>query len=264
MDDEKHCDWQGKRVYLAVTAAAGCVFGSSLSPSAGYEDLKVAYGVFKQEVTDCAPRYAPKTVTSDGWDATRSAWEALFPGIVWILCFLHEVIKIRDWCRSKADLRHTLLDKLWNIYHATSKRLFAQRIQRFIEWAKTASLPQAIDARVQRLRNKSPFFQRAYDCPDAYRTTNQADRPMNYLARALYAMQDFHGSWEAAELAVRSMALLWNFHPFCRKTRQLNGGCLCPFEKLNGFRYHDDWMRNLLIASSLNRRRPLPTSTHTK
>ncbi|MBE9065391.1 hypothetical protein IQ260_01855 [Leptolyngbya cf. ectocarpi LEGE 11479] len=98
---------------------------------------------------------------------------------------------------------------------------------------------------------------------EAYRTSNQVDRPMNYLDRALYAMQDFHGSWESAERSVRSMAMLWNFHPFCRKTQQQKGGCLCPFEQLNGFRYHDDWMRNLLIASSLNGRRPLPISPHT-
>ena len=174
------------------------------------------------------------------------------------------MIKVRDWCRSKLELRHTLIDKLWHIYHATSKRYFAQRLRRFLEWAKSASLPQAIDERVRRLREKSRFFQRALDFPDAYRTSNQADRPMNYLDRTLYAMQDFHGSWEAAELSVRTMALLWNFHPFCRKTQQQNGGCLCPFEQLNGFRYHDDWLRNLLIASSLNGRRPLPKSTHTK
>ena len=264
MADEKHCDWKGQRVYLAVTAAKGCVLGSTLSRGAGHQDLKAAYGLFQQEGVNCAPSYAPETVTTDGWEATRSAWKALFPGITWILCFLHEVIKIRDGCRSKLALRHTLIDKLWHIYHATSKRHFAQRLRRFREWAKSASLPKAIEERVRRLREKSPFFQRAFDFPDAYRTSHQADRPMNYLDRALYAMQDFHGSWEAAELSVRAMALLWNFHPFCRKTRQQNGGCLCPFEQLNGFRYHDDWLRNLLIASSLNGKRPLPQLTHTK
>jgi hypothetical protein len=64
-------------------------------------------------------------VTTDGWEATRGAWETLFPGIVWILCFLHEVIKIRDGCRSIPALRQPLLDKLWHLYRATSKRHFA-------------------------------------------------------------------------------------------------------------------------------------------
>jgi hypothetical protein len=157
-----------------------------------------------------------------------------------------------------------LADKLWHIYQAASKRHLAQRLRRFLEWAQTASLPTAIHQRVRRLRGKSPLFQRAFECPQAYRTTNQADRPMHYLDQTLRAMQDFHGSWEAAELSARSMAFLWNFHPFCRKTQQQTGGCLCPFERLNGFRYHDDWLRNFLIASSLNGRRPLLPSTHTK
>lgn len=263
MADEKHSHWQGERVYLAVTAAKGCLFGSSLSPSAGQEDLQAAYGVFEQEVSEQVTDYTPQTVTTDGWEATHQAWEVLFPGIVWILCFLHEVIKIRDWCRSQADLRATLMDKLWHIYRAHSKRHFTQRLRRFLEWASLTTLPTAIAQRIRRLRGKSEFFQRAFDFPDAYRTSNQVDRPMNYLDRSLYAMQDFHGSWEAAEQSVRAMAMLWNFHPFCRKTRQQNDGCLCPFEQLNGFRYHDDWMRNLLIATSLNGRRLLSSKPHT-
>lgn len=247
-----------------MTAAQGCILGASLSASAGQAELTQAYGEFQQEAAHQAPDYAPETVTTDGWNATRSAWETLFPGIVWILCFLHEVIKIRDWCRSQPALRHQLLDKLWHVYQATSKRHFAQRLRRLLEWVQSRSLSKAIDGRLRRLKDKSQFFQRAFDFPNAYRTSNQVDRPMNYLDRTLYAMQDFHGSWEAAQQSVRAMALLWNFHPFCRKTQKTSGGCLCPFEQLNGFRYHDNWLRNLLIATSLNGRRPLPQSTHTK
>jgi len=75
-------------------------------------------------------------------------------------------------------------------------------------------------------------------------------------------MQYFHGNLTSARLTVRSLALLWNFRPYCRKTRARKQGQLCPFESLNGFRYHDDWLRNLLIASSLNGRRPLLSSRH--
>lgn len=263
MADEKHTRWLKQRIYLAVTAAKGCLFGNHLSLSAGNEGLKAAYGVFQQEAHDHAPDYRPKTVTTDGWDATRWAWQTLFPGIVWILCFLHEVIKVRDGCRSKPDLCYGLLEELWHIYHAETKRQFAQRLRRFLAWVKLRDLPKAVKQRLLRLRNKSNFFQRAYDFPEAYRTSNQVDRPMNYLDRILYAMQGFHGTWQSAQKEVRAMALLWNFHPFCRKTRALKQGCLCPFEQLNGFRYHDDWMRNFLIASSLNGRRPLTKLPHT-
>ena len=75
-------------------------------------------------------------------------------------------------------------------------------------------------------------------------------------------MQYFHGSLSSAQLTVRSMAILWNFHPFCRKARSNKQGVLSPFEALNGFRYHDNWLRNFLIASSLNGRRTLFFDKH--
>lgn len=146
MADEKHCDWKGQRVYWAVTAAKGCLFGNSLSTHAGHEGLATAYGVFQQEIHDHAPDYVPKTVTTDGWDATSWAWEHLCPGIVWILCFLPEVIKVRDGCRSKPDLRYGLAEELWHLYHAETKCQFAQRLRRFLEWVDIRPLPGALNS----------------------------------------------------------------------------------------------------------------------
>lgn len=40
------------------------------------------------------------------------------------------------------------------------------------------------------------------------------------------------------------------------RTDSLKPGVFCHFEELNDFRYHDNWFRNLMIASSLNGRRP--------
>jgi|APDOM4702015191_1054821.scaffolds.fasta_scaffold57719_2 hypothetical protein len=261
--DEKHTRYQKQKAYLAVTAAGGCIFGSELCASAGYEDLEPGYGVFQQEAAEHVPEYVPQTITLDGWEATRQAWESRFPGIVWILCFLHEVIKIRDLCRSQASLWELLQEKLWQVYHGNNKRQFSQRLRRLLEWSKKQNLRPSIAQRLGRLRGKSLLFQRAYDFPEAARTSNAVDRPMNFLDRSLFAMQYFHGSWDAAVQSGRAMAMLWNFHPFCRKI-QRQSDCLCPFEVLNGFRYHDDWFRNFLIASSLNGRRPLISSSHTK
>jgi hypothetical protein len=47
----------------------------------------------------------------------------------------------------------------------------------------------------------------------------------------------------------------------CNMCRKWGGSALLV---LNGFRYHDDWFRNFLIASSLNGRRPLISLSHTK
>ena len=47
--DEHHRRRDGEKNYIATTVAAGCVLGAALSEGAGTEDLKEAYGVFKQE-----------------------------------------------------------------------------------------------------------------------------------------------------------------------------------------------------------------------
>ena len=196
--DEKHTRHKKQKAYLAVTAAKGCLLGSELCAGAGYEELTAGYGVFQEEVTHHIPDYQPETVTLDGWEATRQAWETCFPGITWILCFLHEVIKVRNLCRSKSELWTQLREKLWHIYHGESKREFAQRLRRFLEWADAQELRPSIQSRIQRLKTKSPQFQKAYDFEAAPRTSNAVDRPMNYLDRSLFSMQYFHGSWEAA------------------------------------------------------------------
>jgi hypothetical protein len=49
-----------------------------------------------------------------------------------------------------------------------------------------------------------------------------------------------------------SMAILWNFHPFGRRSQKNATDTVSPFQKLNGFSYHPNWLRNFLIASSLN------------
>ncbi len=201
-------------------------------------------------------------MTTDGWEATSSAWKELFGGITLILCFLHEVLKIREVCRSKPEQCQNLCQKLWKVYQGNTKREFAQRLRRFLEWVKAQKLSEVLISKVRRIHLKSHLFQTALDFPTAYRTSNQVDRPMDYFDRVLYAMQYFHGNLTSARLTVRSLAVLWNFRPYCRKTRARKQGQLCAFESLNGFRYHDNWLRNLLIASSLNGRRPLLSSRH--
>jgi hypothetical protein len=48
------------------------------------------------------------------------------------------------------------------------------------------------------------------------------------------------------------MAILWTFHPFGRRSQKNSTDTVSPFQKLNGFSYHPNWLRNFLIASSLN------------
>jgi hypothetical protein len=83
----------------------------------------------------------------------------------------------------------------------------------------------------------------------------------------------FHGFVESGKLhlttrlasanqAVRAMALIWNFHPYCEKVQSRPPYSRSPFQDLNGFCYHEHWLRNLMIAASLNGRGTAKPSPH--
>ncbi|MCP5493246.1 MAG: hypothetical protein H7A23_16785 [Leptospiraceae bacterium] len=73
---------------------------------------------------------------------------------------------------------------------------------------------------------------------------------MNYQDRILYGMKYFHRTIESAKLYSRAMALLWNFHPYSSRLKY-KGNRISPFADLNGFIYHENWLHNMLVASSL-------------
>ncbi len=241
--DEKHRWWWGKRVYLTVTAAAGCFFGVSLAPRADAVALPQAYGEFQREAQQFNPNYCPESVTTDGWDATQQAWQALFPNITVVLCFLHIVLGVQSLCRRTSEVFKEVSDQLWHLYDSLNRRQFSQRLRRLLEWAKQTDngLPDKARQKLLKLPNKAAQLNVPFDLPQSYRTSNQADRLINYQDRILYAMQYFHGTLAAAKQGLRAMALLWNFHPYGRKVQALHPHSMSPFEDLNGFRYHDNW-----------------------
>lgn len=55
---------------------------------------------------------------------------------------------------------------------------------------------------------------------------------------------------------VRAHALLVNFCPYSPQVIHNKGGIGSPFEQLNGFVYRENWLENLLVASSLGGHRP--------
>lgn len=246
--DEKITWLAGEEVVVPTTVGGGCVLGISVATQATSPGLQAAYGEFKAETTAVFPAYAPRSVCTDGFAATRDAWHQLFPYLTLVLCFLHAILKLTERCRG--PLRRQVLDRAWAVYHAVTKAQFAQRLRRLAEWARTSlegSLAQTI-AKTARHRND---FTPAYDCPQAARTTNAVDRVHNHLDRALYAMRYCHGQPASARLAVRAWALQWNFHPYGSRLRHDQPSRSSPFADLNGFHYHPNWLQNLLIASSM-------------
>ena len=80
--DEKHTWALGQEVYVATTVGGGCILGATVTDAASADALEAAYGEFAQEARALSPTYSPKTVCTDGWEGTQSAWRRLFPTVV--------------------------------------------------------------------------------------------------------------------------------------------------------------------------------------
>jgi len=250
--DEKHSTISGETVYIATTVAEQCFFGASVSVGAGEQALTEAYSQFQREAQQIQPDYQPETVNTDGWQATMNAWRCLFPAICLIQCFLHAILRIRNVATTATKaLYDTIAENAWQVYAATAKRSFSQRIRRLREWGETLT-DSPLKAKLLKLCEKKARFLPAYDCPTCLRTSNMIDRLMRGMDKYLAAHQDFHGTLVSAEYGIRSYCLLTNFRPSLYNpiagytSRELRS----PVKALNGFTYHGDWLQNMLIATS--------------
>jgi hypothetical protein len=256
--DEHHQPRDGQKVYIATTVGGACCLGAEPAATAGTDDLKAAYGVFKDEARDVTPAYAPETVSTDGWKGTQAAWMALFPTVILLLCFLHAWLKIRDRAKHLKERFAEVSRRVWEAYHAPDRRSFAQRLRWLRQWA-TEHLTGIVREKVLDLCQKRDWWSVAYRHPGGHRTSNMLDRLMRGMNRYFDHGQHLHGSQAACRLHCRAWALLWNFAPWHPATTRANHDWRCPAERLNRHRYHDCWLQNLLLSASLGGYRcPLP------
>lgn len=224
-----------------------------MAQSASQADWKQAYGVFAGEARTFDADYAPHTVHTDGWQATQGAWKALFPTITLLWCLLHAFLKIRDRAtQALSALWGPVPPRVWEAYHAPSKRAFSQRLRRLREWVKQTLPDSVMTTHTLDLCDKREPCSRSYDQLYAHRTSNMVDRFMKFLDRACFNGQYFHGTYGSAESRVRALALLWNFCPSSPCTVRKYHGQVCPAERLNGKRYTENWLENLLVSGSMN------------
>ena len=248
--DEKITRLNGEEVVVATTVGSDCVLGASVALGADTHQLTEAYQRFKDEALQLNPDYKPETVNTDGWGATQKAWLSLFPLIVLIECFLHAFIKIRSRAKHLKDTFHLLSQKVWEVYHAVDAASFRVQAKELLTWAENNTASYVLEA-VQKLYSKVDRFVLAYDHPLAHRTSNMLDRHMNLMARWLDSSRFFHGHWSSAERSIRAWALLHNFGPYCPRTKA-SVSYSSPAHKLNGFVYHDNWLHNLMISTSMS------------
>jgi hypothetical protein len=249
--DEHHQPRDGVKNYIATTVGAGCCLGAALAPTASAGDLEAAYGIFKDEARDVRADYRPQTVNTDGWAATRQAWQALFPLVVILRCFLHGWLNIRARAKNLADVFQAVSERVWHAYHAPDRRCFAQRLRRLGEWAHRHVPAAWVLAQVRKLCGRAREYGRAYAHPGGHRTSNMLDRLMRAMNRYFDGGQHLHGSAAACARHCRAWGLLHNFRPWPKAVARANGGHDSPAVRLNQHRYHDHWLHNLLVSASL-------------
>jgi hypothetical protein len=244
--DEHHADWAGGKGYLAMTVGGGCILGVALTSAADDDHLREAYGVFAAEARDVEPGYAPETVNVDGWAATRNAFVSLFPAIAVVLCFLHGFLKVRDRCRKARDLHR----RVWEVYRAATAEEFRRLMGDLQQWCTTQTWTAPVRQMLEKLWAKTGSYAVAYDHPGCHRTSNAVDRPMNRLCRLMYAGRGLHGHQGSSELRLRGWALLQNFRSYAPRGKSPRA-FESPAHRLNGKRYHEHWLHDLMTSTSL-------------
>jgi len=141
---------------------------------------------------------------------------------------------------------------VWDAYHAPRKRAFSPRVRRLKAWAENALPDGTMKSHTLDWCAKRAQCMQRYDHGYAHRTSNLVDRLRKLLDRACFNGQYFHGTFESAESRVRALGLLWNFCPSSPETVKKYAGQACPAERLNGKRYADNWLENLLVSGSMN------------
>jgi hypothetical protein len=250
--DEKHIYINGEKAYIATTVGSDCILGASISLSADEEGLTEAYAHFQEEALHLSPDYQPESVNLDGWAATQKAWLNLFPLIAIIQCFLHAFLKIRNCCKKRfKEIYPEIAQRVWDVYKACDVPSFLAGIATLQDWAeeKLQGTGSALQS-VQKLCAKADLFVLAFEYPTAYRTSNMIDRHMQPMDRWLFHTQSFHGHLASAEKAVRAWAIFHSFWEYCPRAN-IRKRFKSPVHKLNGFVYHDNWLHNLLISTSM-------------
>ena len=178
----------------------------------------------------------------------------LFPTVGIILCFLHSVLKITERCGRDRARRKLVLDRVWAVYDSCPGHSFPRGCAVCASGPRRACQERCAPADGPQTLRQRPAV-RAPIASLALIGLNALDRLMNHQDRRLYAMRYLHGTPAAARLAMRAMALQWNFHPCRARTRRDDPTRRSPFHDLNGFEYHPNWLHNLLIASSMGGRK---------
>ena len=250
--DEKITWLNGKEIYASMIVGCNCILGNTLSLTECQKGLQEAYGQFKAEAQDLVAEYMPESCNIDGWQSSTKALRNLFPKTIFILCFLHSVLKIRKVC-GKEPQKKDLLTKVWNVYKSKNIKELDANVLDLQTWTADNVVKTSVKENVAKLCERKDRFAAAFAAPNGHRTTSMVDRVMRPFDKFLANRMYFHGHLSTAQLACTAFALCHNFAPFAPRTRNFNKEHTnCRADNLNGFSFRENWLENLLVATSRN------------
>ncbi len=188
----------------------------------------------------------PEHLVADEHHADWAGQKGYIPLITVVLCFLHGFLKIRDRCRKACELHR----RVWDVYRAATAEEFRRLMNELQQWCGTQTWTASVHEMLTKLWNKTESYVVAYSHQGCHRTSNAVDRPMNRLCRLMYANRGLHGHQGSSELRLRGWALLLNFRPYAPRSNQPRAHD-SPAHRLNGKRYHEHWLHNLMASTSL-------------
>ena len=139
---------------------------------------------------------------------------------------------------------------MWDVYRAATAEEFRRLMGELQRWCATRTWTAPVREMLEKLWAKTESYAVAYDHPGCHRTSNAVDRPMNRLCRLMYAGRGLHGHQGSSELRLRGWALLENFRPYAPRGKSPRA-FESPAHRLNGKRYHEHWLHNLMASTSL-------------
>jgi hypothetical protein len=137
----------------------------------------------------------------------------------------HQFRRYLDWqIKARPELFPKAISASYSFhdqYQSRKHKLTLRRIK-LKQGGKWSSkrLSDRVAEMVKKLCRRRDEFTPAYDCPQAARASNGVDRLLNHLDRLLYAACYGRSTPGSLRLAVRAVALQWNFHPYGRRLRE--------------------------------------------
>jgi hypothetical protein len=233
---------------VPTTVGGGGFLGVSVVEAAETATVERGSGACAQAAKGLLPASHARSGCTAGWEATRQAWRPLCPTIPWGRCVLPALLQRKQHGAGPFWLPGC--ERAWQVSQAATTRQCAQRLRRLAAWPPAPRSGPVATMGLKRGRRRADGTP-ASACPPAHRTSQAVDRLRNSPDRRLDAMRSCHATTASTRLAVRAMARPWNVHPSGARLRRDQPSRVSPFDDLNGFPYHPNWVHNLLIASSL-------------